>query len=114
MTRDEQSLLLYLETCTTDNGGRVNHSRLNEADFNTATRWAREGFIGFGRIAAADVSYMGSHWVRLSDAAWKQVHQLRQARAERVWASRSYRTLEEVHKQIRRLKKEDRRDIRKR
>lgn len=99
MTRDELSLLLYLETCAVDFGGAVDARRMNKEDFDTAAQWAREGFIEFGRICAADIKTTGpqqrTQWVRLSDAAWTQAHAERRARFARVYAKRNWRTTKE-------------------
>jgi hypothetical protein len=103
LSRDEQSLLLFLETCVVDHGGLVNLGHMNGGDYNIAERWAKEGFIQFGRVASATMPPVSrtsawSHWCQLSEEAWKSVRILRRERAERLWKSRSYRTTEEWQK----------------
>lgn len=95
MTREEISLLLYLETRAVDYAGRVDGRHLNAADREIIKRWVESGFIQFGRICAADVNAQGAEWVSLSYAAMKEVHAARLAKAERTWAARTYQTTEE-------------------
>jgi hypothetical protein len=89
------SLLLFLETAAVDQGGKVNIAHMNESDMTLAEGWHEAGFIGFGRIIAADCSPRGTHWVHLSDDAMTAAHAERKARAKRMWHSRLYITTEE-------------------
>jgi hypothetical protein len=50
MTKEERSLLLYLETRAVDHGGYVCGANMNPADFDTARGWASAGFIRFSRL----------------------------------------------------------------
>jgi hypothetical protein len=92
LTKDEISLLLYVETCMVDNHGRLESLRMNDTDFENLEKWNNEGFVLFGRlkyryIAAIQkmrVLYKPTHWARLSDEAWNLVHTLRHERAERM------------------------------
>lgn len=95
MTKDEQSLLLFLETCAVDKAGRVNIVHMNDADMEIARQWNEDHFIGFGRMAMEYVTDKGSHWCRLSDEAWVLVSAERKARADRLWGKRSWNTTEE-------------------
>ena len=97
LTRDEKSLLLYLESRAVDHSGKVAMEKMNDADRVNAKRWNEEGFISFGRIAHADI-FSGStatHWVHLSQEAWETAHLLRRKRAEDSWQSRRYQTTDE-------------------
>ncbi len=97
LTKDERSLLLFLETRAVDYGGRVKTPRMNGQDFDTAAEWSKQGFIRFGRIAArynADNDY-GTHWVELSAEAWQLAHEERRARYARLNKSRTWKTTEE-------------------
>ena len=96
MTRDEKSLLLFLETRVVDYWGKVDTRHMNDEDMEIARRWSKEGFIEFGRIAFKDVSKRGTHWCRLSEKAWRLVHQERRIRAERGWLARPWKTAEEA------------------
>ena len=95
LTKDERSLLLFMESRATDQSGRVKTVHMNEADMKIAERWNREGFVKFGRIASEDLSEFGSHWCFLSDEAWTLAHAERKARAARTWAKRGWKTTEE-------------------
>jgi hypothetical protein len=122
MTKDERSLLLYLETCAVDHTGKVDGIKMNDEDRAIAERWAQEGFIKYGRVCAADAFPCATapeeeflteededegssapllprssklNWVQLSEEAWTLAHAERRARAERLWAKRDWRTTEE-------------------
>lgn len=95
LSRDKQSLLLYLETRTVDYFGRVDTSRMNAIDFEIAAAWAGEGFIQFGRIRSSDHNDQGTHWVTLSEEARTLAHALRTERAARGWETRRFETTEE-------------------
>lgn len=99
-TKDERSLLLFLETRAVDHSGRVSTARMNDEDFEIATRWNEEEYVAFGRIAFEDIIELGTHntsthWCHLSPEAWSDVHELRRARAERLWESRTFRSTKE-------------------
>lgn len=89
-TREENSLLLYLETQAVDYGGTLESVRMNADDFAILRRWKEAGFVHFGRIAFQDVKKHGGvardHWVVLSEEAWTMAHTERRARCERVMA----------------------------
>jgi len=53
MTREERSLLLFLETQAVDFGGKVYTASLNLTDLDIALRWRDIGFIKFGRLLSA-------------------------------------------------------------
>jgi hypothetical protein len=98
MNKTERSLLLYVETCAVDYGGRMNAERINTEDREILDRWKKAGFINYGRIIAADINSNGSLWVQLSDNAWELAHEERRARASRMWAKRRYTTTAEKHR----------------
>lgn len=91
MTLQQNSLLLYLESCATEHGGRVKRIHMNDDDIKTAKAWHDDGFIAFGRISERDVGGMkGTHWVRLSDEAWTLAHKERRAKCERIYGKRTW------------------------
>lgn len=92
MTKDEKSLLLFLETCAVDQGGRVNTAHMNADDYETAKRWNDEGFVRFGRICRDHCSERTSHWCFLLDKAWPLAAELRKQRAGRMWHKRDWQT----------------------
>lgn len=96
LSRDEKSLLLYLETRAVDFNGRVDTRHMNEDGQAIAKRWNTEGFVEWGRIIHADCNTQGSMWCKLSDNAWDIVKQLRKDRAVRGFDNRVYtRTCDE-------------------
>ena len=95
-TRQELSLLLFLETCAVDHGGAIDGRHMNEDDFDIAEGWSRSGFVEFGRIYSKDVQNRPhgrsrSHWCRLSDRAFVAASHERKARSSRMWAKRKWR-----------------------
>ena len=99
MSNDEISLLLYLETCCVDHGGKVDINKMNDKDVDIAKRNAELGFISFGRIATESLSLISgahTHWCQLSDDAWELVHHARWERAVRGFKNRKWKTTDEV------------------
>ena len=95
MNKNDKNLLLYLETCAVDYGGKVNLVHMNKEDRDIAKKWNDEKFISFGRIVFADCVITErlkaiTHWVELSESAWKAAHDERRARATRLWAKRTW------------------------
>lgn len=95
MTKDERSLLLFLETQAVDNSGKVKTAHMNSDDDEIAKQWNTEGFIRFGRVASEYANQFGTHWCQLSDEAWLLVAEERKARAKRTWDKRTWATAEE-------------------
>jgi hypothetical protein len=90
MTKDERSLLFYLESCAVDQGGKIDCRRMNAEDHLIAEQWRAEGFIEFGRLkmSAGTKEFNGkfpqlTHYVKLSDKAWTVIAQERKERAQR-------------------------------
>lgn len=88
LTKEEKSLLLYMETQAVDYGGKLEAVRMNADDFEIAKRWNESGFVLFGRIAANDIQTRGgitrTHWCVLSEDAWATAHAERRARCQRL------------------------------
>ncbi|KKN69639.1 hypothetical protein LCGC14_0439420 [marine sediment metagenome] len=95
MSKDEKSLLLFLETRAVDYGGRVNLQHMNDEDMDITKGWNKRGFIGFGRIVIRCHNSDGTHWVRLSEEAWKLAHKERKARSKRMFENRTWISTEE-------------------
>lgn len=95
MTRDELSLLLYLETRAVDYGGRVDMWKMKADDMAILKRWNDSGFLQSGRIVISDINQDGTLWCLLSDDAFALAHQERRARAARMWAKRTFTTTAE-------------------
>lgn len=93
MTKDEERLLLYCETCAVDHDGRIDIRHLNSDDVAIMEKWDHTGFVESGRIAFNSfVQQAGkrSRWCRLSDLAWLVAHRERKLRAERGWEKRRW------------------------
>ena len=90
MSRDEKSLLLFLETRQVDYGGRVNLQHMNNIDTEISERWNKEEFVGFGRIVMRNHNSDGTHWCKLSEEAFKLAHKLRRERADRMWQNKTW------------------------
>lgn len=93
LSKEEKSLLLYLESQAVDTGGLLQQARMNANDFEILERWKEVGFIQFGRIALDDiplVNYGGTpvrtHWCLLSESAWQAAQAERRARHQRLEA----------------------------
>ena len=90
MTKDEISLILYLETRIVDRIGRVDMEQINDVDLEIINKWKSEGLIQFGRIKIKDHNSDGTHWVDFSEKAWDLAHSQRQARGKRMVIERNY------------------------
>lgn len=97
MTKAERSLLLYLETRAVDHGGIVTTPQLNDDDFAVVERWKENGFVEFERLTRASIEKLrgSTHWVRLSESAWRIAHEERRARHERIYGSKNWETTAE-------------------
>lgn len=88
MSKEERSLLLYLEAQATDYAGKLDARRMNAEDFKLLSAWKASGFVLSGRIAFQDVKTHGQHtfdhWAVLSEEAWTLAHAERRARCERL------------------------------
>lgn len=61
MTKEENSLLLFLETREVDHTGFVAPAHMNAADFLIAKLWAYEGRIKFGRLKSHEMDRVNKH-----------------------------------------------------
>lgn len=98
MTRDERSLLLYLECCCVDYEGLIDVRKMNKEDIEIAKRWNEAGFITFGRVSAKSIfsgSAKKSHCCTLSPEAWNLAHRERIARFERNYKKRTWLSAKE-------------------
>lgn len=82
LTREETSLLMYLETRAVDHGGMVDPRRMNARDFEIIDGWKAEGFVAFERLKMRDGGPVGdsTHATTLSDEAWSAAHAARKSR----------------------------------
>jgi len=89
MNRNQQELLVFLETCLVDRGGKVESIRMNKDDFEQIVLWKDCNLIRFGRLFAREAldqtrSRLNTHWVLFSEEAWSLAHKFRRERAERL------------------------------
>lgn len=96
LNKEEKSLLIYLECCAVDFGGRCDARRMNDEDFSKLEEWERSGFIKYGRIASKHCNRQGRYWVQLSAKAIKLAAQERKERAARMWKNRNWMTTAEL------------------
>lgn len=97
LNKQQESLLLFLETCVVDHAGAIRSSSMNQSDFDQAEKWHADGFIRFGRITHATIDRNSErhHWCQFSDEAWLLAQQKRRERAARGWERKHYETTEE-------------------
>lgn len=69
MTKDERSLLIFLEVRAIDHGGKVDTRHMNKEDMDLANKWHKEKLIQFGRINSNHLSGYNTHVVILSEEA---------------------------------------------
>ena len=96
MSKNELTLLLFLETCAVDYGGRVDSRRMNQTDFDIINDWKKKDYLLFGRIRSKDITTNRSHWVELSDTAWNDAHSERKARFKRINEKRTWNKTDEI------------------
>jgi hypothetical protein len=91
ITREQASILLYVESCAVEYGGLLEGVRINATDLRALVSLTEAGYLTFGRIPG---KLLGSfqrgvtHWCDLTDAGWALAHQMRRARAARSHATR--------------------------
>lgn len=83
LTRDQGTLLLYLESRLVDQDGVLDNRHLNSDDNNQLEEWNLSGFVGIGRLPSELCSGNRSQWCVLSIAAIMQAARLREERALR-------------------------------
>ena len=97
MTKDERSLLLFLETQAVEYGGLVDVRHMNEDDCNIASDWNECGFIIYERISFYSIEAVSTptrrptHYVILSQEAFRLAHEERIARAARMFQKRRWK-----------------------
>ena len=95
LTKNELSLLIYLECRAVDHGGRVSIEHMNVDDINIAKEWNETGFVNFGRIVAKDHTPAGTYWVTFSEKSWQVAHEERRKRFKRIYDKRTWQTTKE-------------------
>lgn len=95
LTKQEVSLLLFLECRAVDYAGAIPSGKLNAEEIGLAQRWHADGFIQFGRIYSGDRTH-GSYWCVLSPEAWSLVAKARQKLAQTKLEQRTWMRTEEA------------------
>ena len=95
LTKEERSLLLYLETRAVDYGGTVDARHMNQDDFDTLDVWKKKKLVDFGRLASECRTPTRQYWVTFTDEAWALAHQERRARNTRLYSKRDWYTTQE-------------------
>ena len=94
MTKDELSLLIYLECCAVDYGGLVHCQRINDEEQEILIRWDKMGFISYSRITYKSLQMLhdknNTSLIRLSPRAWRLAHQERKNRFLRMSSKSPY------------------------
>jgi|WetSurMetagenome_2_1015567.scaffolds.fasta_scaffold1241529_1 hypothetical protein len=98
LTREEKSLLLFLESCATEHAGSLDPRHMNDDDKEIIKKWTNSKFIQYGRIAAAylNITTVRCNWVNLSDEAWDLAHQERKSRFIRMNNARVWKKSIEI------------------
>lgn len=88
LTKDQKSMLTYIETCVVDHGGTLEAARMNAADHEAMKDLKSLKLIDHGRMPSEFLRVHGArkcaHWAVLTDAGWEVAHKLRRERAERA------------------------------
>lgn len=85
MTRDEKSMLLYIETCCVDAGGLLEGRRMNIKDVEALDKLKKAGLLSqAGRIPFVHIDLGKTHYAELSDMGFALAHELRKERAQAV------------------------------
>ena len=102
LTKEEKSLLLYLEARSVDSRGSIHQKNLNADDFQTLHKWQEAEYVQFGRIASASqkLTEGAGYWCELSQEAWEDAHRERKARAARMKEKRQWVTVEELRNEL--------------
>ena len=88
MTKEEESLLLFLETQIVDHRCLVGEVHMNDDDMKIAKRWDKKKYIVFGRLKMRDIPKSGKrsphYGVQFSETAWSDAHRIRRERGHRI------------------------------
>lgn len=96
LSKDERSLLIYLEAHAVDFGGKVASRHMNKEDFEITKQWNNKAFIAFGRIGLDYITAGFTNWVILSPLAWELAHQERKNRFKRIYSKRTWKKTSEL------------------
>ena len=83
MNKEERSLLLYLESRSVDNYGKLDGQHMSQQDSKIIDNWKQKGLIKFTRIMSEEIIGC-NYYCELSDEFWKLAHRERKARSLRM------------------------------
>ncbi len=83
LTKQEISLLLYVETCCVDHDGKLDTTRINDEDRDILSKWNDLGYVYSGRLPIDIVQRDATMWVFMSNEAIGQAATERKARQDR-------------------------------
>jgi hypothetical protein len=86
LTRDQKSLILYVETRCVDHDGLLRGEQMNQEDRENLKVFQESGHLTYGRVPAMMLSKLSgqTHWATLTDAGFALAHALRKERASRI------------------------------
>jgi hypothetical protein len=92
----EEDLLLRLERRAVEHAGAVALFSLSTPELCRVESWRKAGFLGWGRMASWTAPEDATHWVELSDEAWRTAHAIRRRRADEALRARRWKKATEV------------------
>lgn len=105
MSKDERSLLLFIESCAVETGGLVDERHMNGVDRIIVDSWVEDKSIEYGRLSFSSIEKLQSAgtkkytaWVKLSVEAWQRAHEERCNRFVRLYTSKTWQTTDEKRK----------------
>ena len=100
LSKDELSLLLYLEVCLVDFGGLVDTRKMNEDDEFILKDWIIEEFVQCFSIPLEnryllprEIRHHKTRIIKFSQKAWDYSYRARKMRARRMASEAPYRML---------------------
>lgn len=91
LSKSEQSVILYLESCLVEQSGLFRARAFNEADWKLIERFEKVGLFVTHQIPSAAARKIHgtacTHWVDFTDSGWLVAQAVRRLRADRVRAN---------------------------
>lgn len=84
LSKDEKSILVYVECCAVDAGGLLEGQRMNAADHEALRKFKAAGLLDYGRVPARLLGTGArnwTHWCDLNAVGWSLASELRKLRA---------------------------------
>lgn len=86
LTRDQKSIILYVEARCVDHDGLLRGEQMNSDDHANLKAFQESGHLTYGRVPAMMLPQLRgqTHWATLNDAGWELAHSLRKERGGRI------------------------------